>query len=198
MAEAARSATDAETALERTADLYESAQQASELANKLISFERANQAGSTDFHHILNFVDVVRAAIDTVQRRVPASIHIVENLEEAEIHVVGDSLMLEEAVTNLLDNSLNHAGSELTAITVNMAVMDDMARLEVSDDGAGLTSEEIAKALERFGQISPGGGSGLGLSIVQMVAKGHGGMFMLETQSRGLRAVFVLPMISAG
>ena len=76
MAEAVRSATDAETALERTADLYESAQHASELANKLISFERANQAGSADLHEALNLVTVVRAAIDTVQRRVPASVQI--------------------------------------------------------------------------------------------------------------------------
>ena len=196
MAEAVRSASDARTALERTADLYESAQQASDLANKLISFERASQAGGAGFHQTLNLVEVVRAAVDTVQRRVPASVQMVVNVEEPDIQVMGDSLMLEEAVSNLLDNALKHAGSELTTINLAMVVIDGKARIEVSDDGKGLTSEEMAKALERFGQVSPGGGSGLGLSIVQMVANGHGGSFTLEKRTSGLRAVLVVPLIS--
>ena len=196
MAEAVRSASNAETALERTADLYESAQQANNLANKLISFERASHAGNVDFHQTLNLVEVTRAAIDTMQHRVPASVQIVVNVEEPEIQVVGDPLMLEEAVTNLLDNALKHAGAELTTITLSMAVINGEARIEITDDGVGLTSEEMEKALERFGQVSPGGGSGLGLSIVQMVANGHGGRLTLERPGRGLRVVFVVPAIS--
>lgn len=195
MAEAVRSATDAQTALERTSDLYESAQHTSDLANKLISFERANQVGNADLHKALNIVDVVRSAIDTVQRRVPASIDIALSVEAPVIQVFGDSLMLEEAVTNLLDNALKHAGTDLSAIALNVAIENSMARLEVSDDGIGLAYEEMAKAMERFGQVNPGGGSGLGLSIVQMVAEGHGGHFALEKPSRGLRAVITLPLL---
>ena len=197
MAEAVRSATDAETALERTADLYESAQHASELANKLISFERASQAGNADLHEALNLVTVVRAAIDTVQRRVPASVQIVFNVEEPVIRVSGDSLMLEEAVTNLLDNALKHAGSALTVIKIDMTLSNRAVHITVSDDGVGLTTEEMSKAMERFGQVNPGSGSGLGLSIVQMVANGHGGRFTLERLNRGLAAVFVLPTMSS-
>lgn len=197
MAEAVRSAADAETALERTAELYESAQHASDLANKLISFERANQDGNIDLHENLNLVEVVRSAIDTLQRRVPVTIQIVLSVQEPVIHVLGDSLMLEEAVTNLLDNALKHAGTGLTAITLDLAIHNGMARIEVSDDGAGLTSEEMSKAMERFGQVNPGGGSGLGLSIVQMVAKGHDGKFALERRSRGLGAIILLPIASA-
>lgn len=197
MAEAVRSATDAETALERTADLYESAQHASDLANKLISFERANQDRNADIHEVLNLVDVVHSAIETVRRRVPASIQVVLNIEHPLIQVSGDSLMLEEAVINLLDNALKHAGTGLTAITLDIATVNGMAQIEVSDDGVGLTCEEMAKAMERFGQVNSGGGSGLGLSIVQMVAKGHGGQFSLEKLSRGLRAVILLPMLPA-
>ena len=196
MAEAVKSAPDAETVLARTADLYESAQQASDLANNLISFERANQAGNSDLHELLNLVDVVRTAIDNVQRRVPASVHLVLNVKDPAISVFGDSLMLEEAITNLLDNALKHAGTELTAITIDIVNADGMAGIEVSDDGAGLTREEMAKAMERFGQVNPGGGSGLGLSIVQMIANGHGGQFTLEKLSRGLKAVILLPTIS--
>jgi len=196
MAEAVRSASDAKTALERTEDLYESAQQASDLANKLISFERASQAGSVDFQETLNLVDVVHASINTVQARVPDSVHVKLNFKEPEILIVGDSLMLEEAITNLLDNTLNHAGSGLSTITIELSLIDDKASVLVSDDGVGLTSEEIDKALERFGQVNPGGGSGLGLSIVQMVAKNHGGSLTLERLHRGLRAVFVVPAMT--
>ena len=196
MAEAVRSASDAKTALERTEDLYESAVQASDLANKLISFERASQAGSADFHQTLNLVEVVHAAIDTLKRRVPAPIQLVLNVEESEIGVSGDPLMLEEAVTNLLENALEHGGSELTAISVDVSMIDSMVTIAVSDNGVGLTQDEISKAMERFGQVNPGGGSGLGLSIVQMVANGHGGSFVLQRLDTGLRAVLTLPTIS--
>ena len=197
MAEAVKSAKDADTALERCADLYESAQHASDLANKLISFERANKAGNANLHEALNLVDVVRSAIDTVQRRVPASVQVLFNSEEPVIQVSGDLLMLEEGFANLLDNALKHAGAALTTIVIDIISSDGVARIEVSDDGVGLKDEDMSKAMERFGQINPGGGSGLGLSIVQMVANAHGGRFTLEKPCRGLRAVFVLPTISA-
>ena len=118
------------------------------------------------------------------------------NVEEPVIRVSGDSLMLEEAVTNLLDNALKHAGSALTVIKIDITLSNRAAHITVSDDGVGLTTEEMSKAMERFGQVNPGSGSGLGLSIVQMVANGHGGRFTLKKLNRGLRAVFVLPTIS--
>ena len=197
MAEAVKSASDAKTALERTEDLYESARKANDLANNLISFERASQAGNSDLHEIINLVDVVRCAIENVQRRVPAHVKIASEFESPLVCAAGDSLMLEETITNLLDNALKHAGSELTAISVNVSIVKDTARIEVSDNGIGLTDEQMIKSMERFGQVNPGGGSGLGLSIAQMVANAHGGSFALESRSRGLRAVFALPAISS-
>jgi two-component system sensor histidine kinase TctE len=193
MAEAVRSAPDAESALERTADLYESAEQVSNLANQLISFERANQAGSADFHKVLDIIQVVRSAVESVERSAPESVKIELKCETQALNVVGDALMLEEAIINLLDNALRYGGPDLTSITVDVHGSDDSVTVSVSDDGVGMTPSEMQTAMERFGQVSPGRGSGLGLSIVQSVASGHGGQFSMQELDRGLRAVMKLP-----
>lgn len=195
MAEAVRSAPNAESAMERTADLYESAQQASDLANKLISFERANRAGGSDFHEALDLVSVVQSAIKQVERHVDGSVEISLHGGDSPVQVNGDALMLEEAVTNLLDNAVKYGGAGLSSIDLQLSTHKELVRLEVADDGVGMTDEEMSKALERFGQVNPGSGSGLGLSIVQSVVAAHDGRFTLSNLGNGLLAVVELPLL---
>lgn len=201
MAEAVRSAPTAEAAIERTADLYESAQHASDLANKLISFERANRAGSADVFERIDVLPIIEAALKNTRQRLSA--HISFNFSPAlpDVYVRGDELMLEEAFGNIIDNAVKHGGPELSQIDIDVFVIDSMARIVIRDDGVGITEAELAIALERFGQVNPGSGSGLGLSIVQSVVAAHRGEFTIEPnpdQSNGVSIVMHLPLAGEG
>lgn len=69
---------------------------------------------------------------------------------------------IREALSNLVDNAVRHARSE---VVVRLTPTDDGVRLDVSDDGAGLPSGQERLAFERFVSLDGQGGSGLGLPI---------------------------------
>jgi signal transduction histidine kinase len=73
-----------------------------------------------------------------------------------------------------------------------------MWELAVEDDGPGLAPEDRERVLERGGRLDESvPGSGLGLSIVEDIAKLYGGTFDLGSAAMGgLRARLVLPAIA--
>jgi two-component system sensor histidine kinase TctE len=109
---------------------------------------------------------------------------------EGEEHLAmqGDALQLREALSNLIDNALRYTPRGST-ITLRVQRQADGARLAVEDNGPGLNSDDIAHVFQRFwrGSQQPGG-CGLGLAIVQEIARRHGGEARVEQlQPQGLR-----------
>jgi signal transduction histidine kinase len=111
--------------------------------------------------------------------------------------VTGDPVLLAQAVSNLIDNSLKSV-SERGAISVRVGRrVDGAVEIAVADDGPGIADADKPKATERFfrGDASRGSpGVGLGLSIVDAVAKLHGGVLQLLDNHPGLIAQMVLPV----
>lgn len=85
----------------------------------------------------------------------------------------GDPVMLREALVNLVDNALNHAGAHGT-VTVSVLPGDDI-ELAVEDSGSGVAEEWWPRLGERFFRPpdSTRDGSGLGLAIVRRIAERH-------------------------
>ncbi len=108
----------------------------------------------------------------------------------------GERQDLEEMVGNLMDNAFKWARGR---VHVEIA-SQDAARLTiiVSDDGPGLTPQQRESAIrrgQRLDEAAPG--SGLGLSIVDDLARAYGGRFTLsESELGGLAASLELPAAS--
>jgi signal transduction histidine kinase len=104
--------------------------------------------------------------------------------------VAGDPLLLAQALGNLIDNALKYApvgGS----IVVRGRGADGAVEISVADNGPGIPDAEKPRATERFfrgdaSRASPG--VGLGLSIVEAVARLHGGGLELQDNHPGLCA----------
>lgn len=120
---------------------------------------------------------------------------------EAHPQVMGDALLLQEAVNNLLDNALRYAGPH-ALITVRVRHQPGtpahpaQAVIEVEDNGPGVPQTELPRLTERFHRPpgSPAGGSGLGLSIVHEIAHLHQGTLAIEpVQPHGLLVRINLP-----
>jgi two-component system sensor histidine kinase TctE len=194
MAEAVRSAPTEQAARARADELMASALHIRDLANKLLTLERATVvAGHSESLELGELVE------DVADRfRLPArtrGVTLALTLPEEEVIALADRVMLSEALVNLLDNALLHGGPAMKRIAVTLSVSGGQARITVADDGRGVAPGDIATVLSRFGQAGPSQGSGLGLSIAEAVAQNHGGTIDLgRGPEGGLQVTLTLPL----
>lgn len=116
------------------------------------------------------------------------------------VTVSGDAVLLAQAMSNLIDNALKYAPVNGAIEVAVLKRGDGTAEISVSDNGPGIPDSEKAKVVERFyrGDASRGTpGVGLGLSLVQAVAKLHGSTLELSDRHPGLRVAFAIPLDSA-
>ena len=100
------------------------------------------------------------------------------------------------ALDNIIDNAMRYSGQS-RELTITGDVHGSVVRISVADHGVGIDSEELKRVTKRFirGRSVSGPGSGLGLSIVNQIAKDHGGELRLESvKGTGTTAVIVLPV----
>jgi signal transduction histidine kinase len=110
--------------------------------------------------------------------------------------VRGDPVLLAQALGNLIDNALKYT-PEFGEISVSVQLRTDQSvEIAVADSGPGIPAAEVPKVTQRFyrGDVSRGTpGVGLGLSLVEAVARLHGSALELQDQAPGLRATITLP-----
>jgi signal transduction histidine kinase len=101
-----------------------------------------------------------------------------------------------QAIANLIDNALRHAaqGGE---IRLGLVIGPDEARFQVADRGPGIAEADRAQALRRFGRLDVARsvpGAGLGMALVEAVARLHGGRLELGDHAPGLIVAIVIPL----
>lgn len=115
----------------------------------------------------------------------------------ARFEVVGDRMLFEAALRNLLDNAVKYSAPD-TDILLRLSRRGNEACVEVADRGRGLSGSAQAALTRRFARGANVGdvvGSGLGLTIVEEVAAAHGGRFELtEREGGGTCARFWVPL----
>jgi signal transduction histidine kinase len=120
-------------------------------------------------------------------------------VEPATVSVYADPVRVGQALINLLDNALIHGEGtvELAAVERN-----GLVELHVRDEGEGFPEPFRDRAFDRFSRSDEArgrGGAGLGMSIVQLVARAHGGGTGLDNRPGGGADVWLsLPRADAG
>jgi hypothetical protein len=99
---------------------------------------------------------------------------------------------------NLLDNAIKYTPAGGT-VSLRIAVdAGNQVEIAVADNGPGIADTEKSRATERFYRGARGAdaeGIGLGLSVVEAVARLHGGTLSLGDNYPGLVATLTLPLI---
>ncbi len=151
---------------------------------------KAPQARATE-------VDLSAALAAAVQRaRIDAEPNSAVEVEIApDVQVRGYAVELDRALDNLLTNAVRYGRDAETGrlqIAVSLTATAERAVVSVADQGSGVSAKEIDRLLRPFerGEAARSGstGAGLGLPIVERIARMHGGDLHLSANSpHGLR-----------
>ncbi|MGH9346703.1 MAG: sensor histidine kinase [Vicinamibacterales bacterium] len=98
-----------------------------------------------------------------------------------------DASAIEQMVVNLLENAIKY-GDERNRVSVRVAQSNGHAAISVRDRGFGIHASDVAHIFDKFYRGRTGGdgrpGFGLGLALVDAIARAHGGRALVETRYR--------------
>lgn len=136
----------------------------------------------------------VRAAVEAFTR--PEDIALTLSLEETPVFVNVDTNLLDAALRAVLRNSVKAMGGR-GELLVSVHPAEETVQLVVQDTGPGIAAEVLPHVLEPFFTTWEGH-AGLGLALVQKIARVHGGRVQLGSEpGGGTRVVLELPVTSA-
>lgn len=174
----------------------------STIATNLLTLARLDTGTIHREHDVINLTELSQEATRRVQALAEER-NITVQVEHAEdLHVIGDPVLLEQAILSLLDNAIkyNRQGGHVTVRTI---AQDGQALLEVRDTGIGIASEHVPHMGERFYRVDKArsrevGGTGLGLSIARGIAVAHHGTFDLSSvPEQGTTVTLTIPLAHA-
>jgi signal transduction histidine kinase len=174
-AERAERAIDTSTERDALRALHRSVERAARLSQQLLSLARTDPEAVSAIE--LRQVDLTSLARQVGEEWIPRAIERDIDfglaVPDHPVPVTGDERLLSEMLSNLIDNALRYgnAGGHVTL----MVEGGPRPKLSVQDDGPGIALEERARIFERFYRVqnSNGDGCGLGLSIVEEIARLH-------------------------
>ncbi|UCD74867.1 MAG: hypothetical protein JSV91_13905 [Phycisphaerales bacterium] len=121
-------------------------------------------------------------------------------IDDALPAVRGVRHLLKQAVENLLNNAIKYT-PEGGKIVMRGRALPGAVRIEVQDDGIGISAEDQERLFEEFSRVqrssklSKAPGSGVGLSIVKRIVERHGGRAVVESQiDQGSKFIIELPL----
>ncbi len=158
----------------------------SRLVDNVLDFSRIERGRKTYRFRPTSLEAVVRAAARAVQYPLASQGFRLETEVEEDVSVSrADPDALEQAVLNLLTNAIKYSG-ESREIGLRLRRVDEGAEIQVVDKGIGIPAKEQARIFEKFyrpptreNELLPG--TGLGLTLVEHVARAHGGSVAVES-----------------
>jgi two-component system OmpR family sensor kinase len=157
----------------------------SSLVEDLLLLARLDQSRELTFDPV-DINHLVKEAIASARASGPSH-EITLKTNSDEVFLLGDSMRIHQAVSNLLANARTHTPSG-TKIAVEILQSESEVQISVSDDGPGLSQEDQSRIFERFFRADPsrarvsGEGSGLGLAIVDAIMKAHDGTVSVDSE----------------
>lgn len=162
----------------------------SALITQLLHMTRMDQGTENIAMEYINFSEFV----DTFCKELPIEFSRFTLNSEPEIYLSANKELLGRLIRNLVENAFKYNSSD-GHVWVDIFSAQEEVLLSVRDNGIGIPLDEQEKIWQRFYQVDPSRGtdegSGLGLSMVEQIARLHGGYMTLES-SPGCGSIFTL------
>ncbi|MCK9238687.1 MAG: ATP-binding protein [Thiopseudomonas sp.] len=185
-AQVACAATDADQRQHSLSKVILGADRAAHLIDQLLVLAQLDPE-----HSLIQPQQVQLAALvsESIAQHAPAAIRKTVELgftAEDDGLIQGDSTLLAILVRNLIDNAVRYTPSE-GQVDILLQRHDAAIVLQIADTGPGIATAELQRITSRFYRVLGSGedGSGLGLSIVERIAKLHAAQLSFDTPAHG-------------
>jgi signal transduction histidine kinase len=145
---------------------------------------------------------IVASAVETVRDRLPADCDLRVEVPASLPAVMADADALRTALINLLENALKYTPAHKRIVVRAGLDGDGAVMFAVEDNGIGIPVREQRRIFRRFYRVDQRlsretSGVGLGLSIVELIVRGHHGTVTVQS-APGAGSTFTLRVPSAG
>ena len=189
----------------------------SQLVGTLLDMTNLKSVPRTDHVSLEELVDEVFCDLDPVAEKAGISIHFDDSSSQdwhTDVHtpdasalnnnirnITGSYVLLYRAVYNLVENAIKYNRPN-GSVTVSVKEKNGQAMILVKDTGIGISLENQKKIFDPFFRVDKSrsramGGAGLGLALVDSIAREHGGSVkVLESNEKGSIIALMLPVSS--
>ena len=174
----------------------------SQLVGTLLDMTNLKSVPRTDQVTLEELVDEVFCDLDPVAEKAGISIHFDDSSsQDSHTDVTGSYVLLYRAVYNLVENAIKYNRPN-GSVTVSVKEKNSQVMILVKDTGIGISPENQKKIFDPFFRVDKSrsramGGAGLGLALVDSIAKEHGGSVkVLESNEKGSIIALMLPVSS--
>jgi PAS domain S-box-containing protein len=144
--------------------------------------------------------ELVQETVDRHQSRAEhRGIELRVQVPAEELELSADEKRISQVVNNLILNAMNHTQQDGRVEVSLTRTPENMAELQVKDDGVSLPPEMLEQVFQPFSTASQGAVSGtvLGLTLAKEIVQLHGGMIEVESQvDKGTVYTVLLPLES--
>jgi two-component system, OmpR family, osmolarity sensor histidine kinase EnvZ len=169
------------------------------IVHQFMDLARPGTARSEPF----DLIAVINAAVGRYHNETETrgQVQYIASKTEGTLSCVGDAAAIDRALTNLIENGLRYAATPAQGaqITVRCGKTQTTCWVSVKDNGPGVAAEKLAGLTQPFvrGEAArtDATGAGLGLAIVERIARQHGGQLRLDSAlGQGFCATIELPL----
>jgi signal transduction histidine kinase len=186
--------------LEYSHDIHSSGMHLLSIINDVLDMSKI-EAGKLDIHEEEVAIEpLLSGSLRMVRERARKQrIELVARLANPDLVILADERAMKQCLLNLLSNAIKFSPAGGTVAVEAAVDAGDRTVLTITDQGIGMTEEELERALQPFGQAHSSttrtyGGTGLGLPITQGLVEAHGGAMSIRSRpGAGTSVAITLP-----
>lgn len=195
-------------------EIYEASAKAKEIIQQISSLSRKNMETA---YKNLNAARILKRALKMVQSVCPSNVRLESDLEFGDAYLLGNETQMNQVILNICVNAIHAIGHsegrirvkgsiagreelEKYGITSMSDTWEQYIKIDIEDDGCGMTEEVLKQIFDPFFTTKKGGkGTGLGLALVEQIIVSHKGYIFAESRpGEGSNFLIYLPVNEQG
>ncbi len=191
-----------EKGVEYVGAILQSVERLTKLIDDVLDLTTADARGGLLERGRVDLAGLCRQAADIARERAEErEQRLLADIDQSTGHVVGDVRRLRESLDHLLKNAIDY-GAEGGTVTLSASGDEARAVIRISDDGLGISDEDLPSVFDRFSRLSDErlkgeAALGIGLPLSRQFIEAHGGTIDLQSrEGEGTVVTLTIPRVS--